>query len=281
MFTLPPAAMYSIFGEILPENEEARDLVVQGLLGYTFSSMLTQASQMVDESQPKTRLDFSNMAPNDMFGLIELVHGLFTTDAGEILSNTPASQLFFGANPRLTNFAKSAARLFHHFDDEKEPIQVAALAKEASKMFSGMSNIWKAKLALETGKKFNSLGAPTDSEVSAFEGIAQAFGIPTMDEAQRRWISDEQYKNTKAFRDDVKEFYKTVKRELSVDSITPQSHEYVSRIISYANLGFEGAARVEALEMISKMLLRDAKTGDGSIYMSILNNAPPDSCFFT
>ena len=272
MFSLPPAAMYSMFGEILPDDEDARDLVVQGLLGYTFSTMLTQASQMVDESQPKTRLDFANIAPNDFTGLIELVHGLMTTDAGEILAGTPASQLFFGNNPRLTNFAKDVSRLFHYFDDEKEPIAVAALAKESSKMFSGMSNLWKSKLALETGKKFNSLGAPTDIEVSAFEGMAQAFGIPTMDEAQRRWIGNNLYEKSQVFRDDVKEFYKVVKRELTVDGLDAQSMERVSKVIGYANQAFEGESKVAALTIISNLLAKDAKKGDGSLYLSILKS---------
>ena len=273
MFSLPPAAMYGMFGDILPENEEAKDLVVQGLLGYTFSSMLTQASQMVDESQPKTRLDLSNMAPNDFTGLVELVHGLFTTDAGEILSNAPVGQLFFGNNPRLTNLAKSAARLFNYFDDEQEPIKVATLAKESARMFSGMSNLWKAKMALQTGLKRNSLGNISDEEVSAFEGIAQAFGIPTMDEAQKRWIGNERYAKTKAFRDDVKESYKTIKRNLAVDGIDPKSHEAISRVISYASQGFEGVAKIEAQRMIGKMLERDAKDGDGSLYRSIIKSS--------
>ena len=270
MFSLPPATMYSMFGDILPEGEEARDLVVQGLLGYTFNSMLTQASQMVDESQPKTKLDFSNMAPNDMTGLVELVHGLFTTDAGEIMANTPAGQLFFGANPRLTNLAKSSARLFNYFDDEQEPIAVATLAKETAKMFSGMSNLWKAKMALQTGLKRNSLGNITDTQVSAFEGVGQAFGYPTMDESQRRWIGNERYVKTKAFKDDVKEYYKTIKRNLAVDGIDPKSHEGITRVVSYASQGFEGVAKIEAQRMIGQLLKRDAKDGDGSLYNSII-----------
>ncbi|KAJ4610037.1 hypothetical protein HRR86_009592, partial [Exophiala dermatitidis] len=59
---------------------------------------------------------------------MDFIHSLFTTDVGTILASTPSGQLLFGNNPRITNFAKTAARYFNLIDDYEDPTTFSQVA---------------------------------------------------------------------------------------------------------------------------------------------------------
>ncbi len=261
MYSLPPAAMYSWFGsgglDVLPENQTARDVVVQGLE----SVMLNKALEL--SFGEKSDVDFSGLSPFDIHGVQQFITTLWTSDAGSILAASPAGSLLFGQNPRITEAAKTWARFFNlqEDDDTQDPVKLSELVKANVSMFSGMSNYFKAKYALETGKKLSASGNITDSNVSTPEAIMQMFGFPTMDETRRAWIGHQQYVMTKAFKDDVNEYYATMKKHLARNNISNGDSEYYVRTISDAWRVF-GNDNLAARQIILDNLKKDASKGD-------------------
>lgn len=263
MYTLPPAAMYTLFGDILPDDKESRDVVVQGLEGAVFNKLLSLSTG------EQTNIDFSGLAPLDMFGTYEFIHSLFTTDVGTIISSTPGGQLLFGNNPRLTNFAKVGARYFNLTDDYTDPTTFSQVATEFAKLSSGYSNMFKASYALKYGRKINTMGGITDPNVSSAEAIAQAFGFTTMDEAQSFYVRDVAYKKSKAFEDDVKKWYGDYKKHLVRNGITPQETLGVQKVYTEAWRNF-GNDDMRSKEIINQLLRQDVLNGDARMYQNVL-----------
>lgn len=262
MYTLPPAAMYSIFGDILPDDPETREAVVHGLEGLVFNKMI---SLLTGE---ESNIDFSSLAPADMYGTYEFIHSLFTTDLGTMIASSPSGQLFFGNNPRITNFAKTAARYFNVIDDYEEPTEFSDVANSFASLASGYSNTMKALYAYEYGKKVNSYGGITDPQVSKPEAIAQALGLGTMDEAKTYYLRNKLYKDSKSFEKDVVAWYRDLKKAVGGD-LTPQEAEFQSRVLSEAWRVF-GKNDSEARRIISQQLRRDVRKGDATLYKSVL-----------
>lgn len=266
MYTLPPAAMYSLFGNILPDDPAQRDAVVNGLEGAILNKLFSLASG------EEVRVDWSGLSPVDMFGTYEFIHSLFTTDVGTILASTPSGQLFFGNNPRITNFAKSAARYFNLIDDYEDPTTFGQVANEFAKLSSGYSNLFKAAYSLEYGKKVNTLGGTTDSNVTRPEAIAQVFGFSTLDEAQRYWITSEMYSKSKSYEDDVKAWYKDFKKHITAQNLSITQQEQITKVYGEAWRVF-GNDSYRAKQIIAQELRKDVSNGDGRMYQNIMRAA--------
>ena len=263
MYTLPPAAMYTLFGSILPDDKESRDVVVQGLEGAVFNKLLSLSTG------EETSIDFSGLAPLDMFGTYEFIHSLFTTDVGTVISSTPGGQLIFGNNPRLTNFAKVGAKYFNLTDDYTDPTTFSQVANEFAKLSSGYSNMFKASYALKYKQKINTMGGITDPNVSTAEAIAQAFGFGTMDEAQSFYVRDKTYKKSKAFEEDVKKWYADYKKHLVRQGITPQETAGVQKVYTEAWRHF-GNDDMRSKEIVNQLLRQDVLNGDARLYQNVL-----------
>lgn len=263
MYTLPPAAMYNIFGNMLPDDPTARDVVVQGLEGAMFNKLLSLSTG------EKTNIDFSGLAPLDMYGTYEFIHGLFSQDVGAIVAASPSGALLFGNNPRLTEFAKVGARYFNLVDDYESPTQFSQVANEFAKLSSGYSNAFKAAYALKYKQKINTMGGITDSSVTSAEAVAQAFGFPTMDETMRYYVTDKSYKASEAFKQDVKKWYGDYKKQLVREGITPAELEGINRVYTEAWRHW-GNDNFEAKSQISTLLQQDVANGDARIYNSVM-----------
>lgn len=261
MYSLPPAAMYSWFGDVLPEDSELREVVVQGLEGYMLNKLLSLATG------EKTSIDFSGLSPFDVHGLQEFIVSLWTTDVGSILSATPSLSLVFGQNPRITEAARTWTRFFSLQEDTdvQDPVSFSHLVKANASMFSGFSNAFKAKYALETGRKMSINGNITDQDVTTPEAIAALFGFGTMDEANRAWIGQQLYNNSKSLKDDVTLYYTTLKRHLAREGISVKEQEYFVRSFSDAWRVF-GNDNMKAREILFDLLKRDAAKGDDLLF---------------
>jgi hypothetical protein len=263
MYTLPPAAMYSLFGDVLPDDPKARDAVVQGLEGL----MLNKLVELGTGEQ--SRIDFSGLSPMDLYGSADFIHSLFTTDVGGIISATPSGQLFFGNNPRLTNFAKTAARYFNLVDDYTDPTSFGVVANDFAKLSSGYSNAFKAAYALKYGNKINTTGGITDNNVTRPEAIAQVFGFATLDEAQSRYVNDTTYKKTKAYEDDVRQWYKDFKKHVVAEGNTGDQQAQIVKTYSEAWRVW-GNDDVRARQIIQGELQKDVASGDTRMYQSVM-----------
>ena len=263
MYTLPPAAMYSFFGDVLPDDPDVRDAVVQGMEGLVLNKLLETATG------EESRVDFSGLSPVDMFGTYDFIHSIFTTDVGTVVASTPSGQLFFGNNPRITNFAKTAARYFNLIDDYQDPTTFGQVAHDFASLSSGYSNAFKAAYSLQYGRKLNTMGGITDSNVTRPEGIMQVFGFGGVDEAQKRYVNDATYKKTKAYEDDVKAWYKDFKKHIARQGITPGEVEHTTKVFGEAWRVW-GNDDMQARRIIAGELKKDAVGGDDRIYQSVL-----------
>ncbi|MNF24055.1 hypothetical protein D3C84_46430 [compost metagenome] len=266
MYTLPPAAMYTLFGGILPDDPEVRDVVVQGLEGAMLNKLLSLSTG------EESNIDFSGLAPIDMFGTYEFIHSLFSTDVGTVISSTPSGQLLFGNNPRITNFAKTAAKYFNLTDDYTDPVSFSEVATEFAKLSSGMSNIFKAGYALKYGQKINTMGGVTDPNVTTPTAIAQVFGFGSMTEAQSYYVKDATYKKSKAFEDDVKKWYGDYKKHLVRKGISPQELEGIQRVYTEAWRHF-GNDDFRGKQIINQLLRQDVMNGDARMYQNVLRSS--------
>lgn len=263
MYGMPPALVYEYFDKVLPDNQDAKNLVVNGLEGTILNKVLSLASGT------NTRIDYSSFAPLNAYGLYDTITNLFVDSPGDVVAASPAGQFFFGNNPRLTNFAKTAARFTHLIDDYGSPVQFSQVALDFAKISSGFSNAYKAAYALEYNKKINSSGSKaTDQNVTSAEAVAQAFGLGTLDEAQMRWVNNFNYEKSKAFEDDVNKWYKGAKEAYVKEGQSAQEFEYMQRVHSEAFRVFGENPR--AKQLIEQNLIRDAADGDGRLYQSVL-----------
>lgn len=266
MYTLPPAAMYSWFGEngldVLPENTEARDAIVMGLEGYTLNKLLSLATG------EETSIDFSGLSPFDMYGTMEFVGSLFTTDLGTIVASTPSGQLFFGNNPRLTNFAKSAARYFNLIDDYEDPTTFGQVALEFGKMASGFSNAFKAAYIMHYDRKMGTVNL-TDRNVPTAEAVAIAMGFPSLNDAKRMYVSNELYEKSQEFEADVNKWYTENKRHLLSKYPGLQGAELAHMVPTEA-MRVWGNGNARAMQIIRQNLLRDVQNGDARLLNRVI-----------
>lgn len=263
MYSAPPAMMYGLFGDILPEDQDLADAIVQGLEGVMFNKTL---ELLTGEEQS---IDFSGLAPVDMYGTYEFITSLWTTDLGTLVSETPSGQLFFGHNPRIADFVSTAARYVGLQDDYEQPTTLGNVAHSFASMASGYSNAFKAAYAYKYGQKINSLGGVTDPEVTTTEAIAQAFGFPTMEETRNRLVNTRIYADSDAFKKDVQKWYSDLKRVMAREGMTAQEADFQLRVLGEAWRVF-GGTDVQARTMIRSMLERDIRKGDSTLYDSVL-----------
>ncbi|NRA50786.1 MAG: hypothetical protein HRU12_16760, partial [Phaeodactylibacter sp.] len=176
MWGAPAVASIPLISSILPDDGPVREVVERGLE----SAILNMSIRAITGDD--TSIDFSSLAPTDAIGIYSVLGEVWTSDLGTMLAEAPAGQLFFGNNPRITNFFKTAARATNLIDDYEDPTEFGEVAQAFALMSSGYSSWFKAKYMLETGQKLNSVADISDYSTTTMESLAQAFGFGTTDE---------------------------------------------------------------------------------------------------
>lgn len=268
-YSLPAGAMYSLFGDMLPDyekNPELHTAVVQGLEFYMWNKAIEGMTGL------DSNIDFSSLAPSDPYGVYEAIHGIFTTETGSLISASPAGSLFFGNNPRITNLAKTAAKFFNVVEDDMEdPTTASHIWNDFAHLSSGMSNFLRAKMAVEHGKMYSMRNEVVDPSVSTPEAIALAFGFPTLDAAMEYSLNNKMYKTKESARKDVDEWYNEYTRRLSREGITAEETDYIVKTMSQGMRVFKDSPF--ALDRIKYKLERSIQRGDVSIYNAVLKLA--------
>lgn len=269
-FGVPGAtALWSIWPKSVPTNTEARKAIEFGMVSSVFNKF---ASMITGDD---TAVDFSSLSPVNMYGTMNVIHNVFTTQLGEALGNTPAGSLFFGGNPRLTNFFKDAAKYFNLIEDDKEtPTTFSQVAKDFASISSGMSNYFKARYMWEHGKKISSYsGNVTDPNVTKTEALAQFFGLPPQAETELRNVRTDLYHGSEEHKQDVKKWFNDYYQKVA--SLDPNDPNYVPQLL-YQKRVYTEAMRVfgnydeVTKSIIDKELKRKAESGDGAMYSSLL-----------
>jgi len=269
LFGAPAGSMlYNVLQPILPDDGEIRDMIVQGLEGFTINKVLSLATGY------DVGIDFSGMAASDTMSLYKFVSGLMTSDIGEIAANTPTGGLLFGGNARLTNFAKEVGQYFRFIDpvDEKPPT-TGEVFLELGKLSSGFSNAYKAIQVAEYQKKYNSYGGVVSKDITPPEVVAQAFGFNTLAEVRGYYINQKAYEESKAFKEDVKKAYKEAKRGLTKEGITPEQLQWVKRMNNWSFSVFKDSDK--AMSIIHQQMKYDVENNqDGAMFNFIMRQYP-------
>lgn len=262
---VPGTAMTAWFTDWLPDNQEWREALLQGLEGYAFNKF---ASLMYGED---VTIDYSSLAATDQTGLLEFITQMFT-EPGKLVAESPAAGLLFGSSPRITNFAKTAAEYFHFVEPaDQNPVKTMELLNEFGKLSSGWSNAMKARVVLQTGKKVSSSGNVVADDLNAVEGWAALAGLPTLEESRNYWVGNEMYEKREAFESDVKEWYKQVKLAMSREGLTAEERHFQQQVLNLAAENFKDTPR--AFDIIQQQLKYDIEgNNDMALHDSIIKS---------
>lgn len=269
MWTLPAGTMYALLDkmDLLPENEEARNLVVEGVEGYMFNSAIRAATGS------NTRVDFSSLSPFDPYGLGESVINMFSEGPLQVIANSPSGQLFYGNNPRITDAMRTAGQWIMgdntYAVDEKT---YADVLKAAASIFSGVDAGFKAAYIMEHGKRLSYNGAQS-GDLDSIAAVAQLFGFQTMEDVQRAYLKQKAFKVNDRLRKDVKAYYDQLKRFAADDGIPFADQAFIRKVLGsgydyiYKEYGVSG--QMELADLLEK----DLKNNDNALIMRILKRS--------
>jgi len=262
-------ATYGIGGGFLTDlimqgfqgDEQTRDVIEGGLFNLSLNSALRV--MMKDE----TNVDFSDslrlLPQPDIF---KVWNGLMTADIAELLSTSPSASLIFGGNPRVTNFINSMMRPFT-LDNSDDPATFQLVGKNFADMFSGASNFFKAKYALEHGKQMSNKGAVMPGEVTPTEALGKLMGFSTVDEIHYYASQEEVYKKTQKYKDDVKRVVDEVSSRLADQSISADQQGWYLKMMSEAQRVFGNDPLY--MKEFSDQIRYKAANGEYSIYNTL------------
>lgn len=265
LYGIGGGTFYAYLSPYLPKNKDARDLITNGFEGTMINKSLSLATG------EDTRIDFSGLSPVNTYGMYDFIQSLFTTDVGTILSSTPSAQLMFGRNARLTKFGRTAAAYFNLRDDYDNPVKFSTVAQDFAKISSGYSNWFKAAYAQKYHQKITSSGNVVDKGVSSAEAVAQVFGFQTLDESYHYAINDYLYGKSKAFDDDVKNWYKDYKEAVTRGGQTPEEIDNIQRTYTEA-FRVWGNDSYRAKQLIERMMIQDMENGDDRMHKQALQS---------
>jgi len=217
----------------------------------------------------ESSVDFTGLSPFDIYGSMDFVHNLLTTDLGSLIAGSPAGQLYFGNNPRITNFVMKAARYTNLVDDFTDPTTFAQVAQSFGEISSGYSAAFKAAYMLEYERKYGTLGGNTNSLIPSPNVMATAFGLASMDDARNRYVGNALYLKSKSFDDDVKYTYTQAKRHVlskypGIDGANFAQKVYTEAFRVYGN------DNIQAKQIFDRLLRKDLSNGDASMHKRIL-----------
>jgi len=278
MLPLPVGIGYSIISEMGIENEEARDVIANGIEGYVFN----KAAQLMFDDD--TRVDFSSMGAFDPNAPLDLIHGLLTSDVGEIIGNAPALSLWAGFNPRATNIITETYKFVtepHDMSVEESLALMETFAHfssgyaNASKSIDELtgftlSKAYRGLAVQEYDRRYNSSSTIAASNLTSPEKFAKIFGFGTLREAYHREAKQELYKKSQAAMDDVKAVHLKqkqlgAKRGVNVDH--PEYSQHMMRAF-WAATDFSKGQQEEYLKLMNK----DIKAGEDGVLNLILRN---------
>ena len=256
-------AMDAFFHDLFPEDPTVRGALRNGLetvmLNNFFSSIYGE----------NVSLDYSSLAPLDAYGITEFIQTAFDEGITKVVTNSPGGSLLFGTNPRVAQVVSTFGSLMGMGPaKEKDPATVGTMFMDMANLSSGFSNAYKAKMALEYGRKMGALGGTTDGSVNSFEAIAQAFGIPTQDQEASRKILDSSWKTQESFDNDVKKTFQKYAKMITQEGLTADQFEYAVRMAELEMSAFGNNQR--AADIWNGELKKQQSNGDFRIINKVL-----------
>jgi hypothetical protein len=262
--TMVGVAANMIMGDTEPSP--LKDKLSDGLLDTTLNATLSTLS---GEDQ---MIDWGDLAPVEAYGMGNVFVAMLDTPLSEMLTASPAGSLLFGANPRVNDAFKTGLRYFNVIDDYEDPelaTRFTDVVVSSVGLFSGFSNVFKARYAYQTGTKMSGSGRITDADVSGVEAAMAAFGFQTKTETGYRMATEELYGGGNFTDDDVTMWYRELKRHLAKRGETVAEADMAQRVLSEAWRVF-GEDRPRAVEALIQNIQRDATDGDHTMIKALI-----------
>lgn len=266
MYGVPPGSL--LYSMVEPATEELPEGIREGIIfGLESYALNTAFSLMAGED---VKLSYNALQATDTVGLQELVTSIMTHDIGSLIAASPSGSLFFGNNPRLTEWARTVAKFTNFIpEDTEDPTTLPIVLKETFGLASGFSNAFKARLAYKLNEKHTAQGRVTKEGINLFEAIGTALGFETQHEMLNRYVSNELYEKSKEFEEDVKEQYRLTKMQLHRVGKDIRDPETAAQIMSYGWAAFEGT---RAREIWEGLMRRDLEAGDHTMFNTLLRS---------
>ena len=240
------AGLYTIAGEdggdILPDDQEHRDMFVAGVEAYALNKMFT----MMDDSGQETRIDMSALKPYDMEGWARMYTALMEKGYLGMLAASPAGQVLAvdgtnnsRRNGRIPQAILTLGRFFNVVQEvePETPTTFSAVLNDVAKITSGWSAASKAMMMMEARKTYDSMGVTVDSEVTTPEVYAAFLGFGTMSTKEMYQVGKTLSDNKKAHEEDVMKRYRA--------------------IVSYYNTALdEDNADIKHIQKVSSMMMK-------------------------
>jgi len=257
--------LYEQAMKLLPENDpELQELVAGGLFNLAMNKTLSAVyGEEVD-------VDFSSsMRLLEMPNLINMFEAVGTMDLEGVVTSSPSVSLVYGDNARIGNLVKSMHRFFTVPEDDGA---IKDVGKTFLSIFSGGSNIFKARYAFQRGQAIDTKGNVVDSDVNEMEAMMRTMGFQTTDEMLKYAFSTKTYEMSTAFKDDVKYLLDETSRRLAREGISEKETEFVLRMYREANRVWEG--NPTALSYIRGEVMKRMKGGDHVILNGLIQQFP-------
>ena len=216
------------------------------------------------------RTDFSDsfrLIADPIKPVFALWNGLMTGTVSELLTSGASVGLVFGDSPRVTNFVKQMLRVFT-VDDSQKAEEFAQTGKAFLQMFSGASNFFKAKYALEWQKSINTRGGVIDYHVNDIEAILKGAGFSTIDEIHQYASNDAVYQATGKFKDDIALVVDETSKRLANEGLSQEEGDWYLRMMSEAQRVFQNNPIY--MKEFSNQIIYKARNGENSIFNRLL-----------
>jgi hypothetical protein len=267
---LGTAGLYEMdrwMGNKAPQDQATRDALQNGIVGQMYNALLTGIDRASgDKDARMSRIDFGSLGPSDLGGMYEHINDIMNGKIGEIFADSPAGVLF-GGNKAVNNWVKSVARYTHlMYDDDEHPEQLSQVAHNFLQIFPGMSNAFKAAYAWQVHKKISSFtGKVEDTNVTTPEALAQAAGLPTINDTNGAFAQQAYLANKQQVSKDVDYWYENMQTKLLSEGVDPQSIQYIQRINSEA-FRMWGNDNAFVRDLIQQHLQESTERGDYRLF---------------
>jgi len=276
MYGIPTAMLTEHFGMLLPEGEDEISQKIREAAYFGLETMLINsfASWATGESQDS---DYGSLAPMDITGMTDFLGEMVNQPILETLANTPATSLVAGNNPRLTNMFRDWAHFFYPDPSRIEETSTFDNALLSTAMTtSGVSNFFKARMAMQNRVIQNSRGKTIDPKVTDLEASLLAFGVGTQEQTIYYDVQNYLYKDRAEFTDDVKAVYKQYKADLrSVGADQTKAALVKQNWTTIMDRAFGETPRMKqaAMQIFFEEIQKDLKSGEEVFLRSFINQA--------
>lgn len=255
----------TFFGDILPEDPDARYAMTEGLEAYIFNKIFKEA---LDQDQD---LDLSAFNPYGVDGFVKLYMAAFGD--GDLAMVAPAYHLM---NPETGRIPLAMKELFRFFspgvESDLPPATMVSVADKVAKIASAYSSGSAAYSALEMGKWKSAAGDELPGEVTFPLAVMKSLGFDRLSTREMYKLSQERFEDQKGMKEDILKDLKATQRILS-DSMggTKADVDLARRATNIMMSRYEN--NPAAMQIITQQVKKDLSGKEHMLMMQMLKHS--------